>query len=448
MNSSAIGQCRTALISLIAGVSGVVTPVLGQVVHEQQKLLAEDGQLGDNFGWAIAEDNGIIAIGAKLDDDSASQAGSAYLFNTSNGNQILKLLPNDGARAEQFGASIDIQDDIVAVGAIWDDDNGLAAGSAYLFDVKTGAQLHKLLPNDGSFADNFGNSISIDNGIVAVGASSSNVHGAVYLFDIATGTQLAKITPNDGANSDIFGWSVDLQDGILAVGSHLHDGAGTDAGAVYLFDATSFEQLAKIVPDDTSPGEMFGGSIAMDDGVLAVGARRDNDNGMWSGSAYLFDVHTGAQFAKLLAHDGQSDDYFGSRLAIKDGLVAVRASTDDHGALSGAVYIFDAKTGEQIIKLLPSDGAESDRFGSSLALNGNTVVVGAYHDDNSEGSVYVFNISCPIDMTNDGDIDFFDISAFLEAFQINDPLADLTNDGVYNFFDVSAFLIAFSAGCS
>lgn len=54
---------------------------------------------------------------------------------------------------------------------------------------------------------------------------------------------------------------------------------------------------------------------------------------------------------------------------------------------------------------------------------------------------------CPADLTGDGILNFFDVSAFLSAFSANDPLADFTGDGVYNFFDVSAFLSAFAAGC-
>ena len=55
--------------------------------------------------------------------------------------------------------------------------------------------------------------------------------------------------------------------------------------------------------------------------------------------------------------------------------------------------------------------------------------------------------SCPADMTGDGVLDFFDVSAFLAAFGNLDPSADFTQDGAYDFFDVSAFLTAFSDGC-
>ena len=54
---------------------------------------------------------------------------------------------------------------------------------------------------------------------------------------------------------------------------------------------------------------------------------------------------------------------------------------------------------------------------------------------------------CPADLTGDGTLNFFDISAFLSAFSANDPAADFDGNGTFNFFDISAFLSAFSAGC-
>jgi len=54
---------------------------------------------------------------------------------------------------------------------------------------------------------------------------------------------------------------------------------------------------------------------------------------------------------------------------------------------------------------------------------------------------------CPADFTNDGTLNFFDVSAFLVAFNAQDPIADLNNDGFFNFFDVSSFLTSYQAGC-
>jgi hypothetical protein len=100
--------------------------------------------------------------------------------------------------------------------------------------------------------------------------------------------------------------------------------------------------------------------------------------------------------------------------------------------------------------LLPSDGATSDSFGGSVAIDGDTIVIGAQGDSDNganTGSAYVFFTSCQADLTGDGMLNFFDISAFLAAFTAQDPIADFDGNGLFNFFDVSAFLGAFAAGC-
>jgi hypothetical protein len=69
------------------------------------------------------------------------------------------------------------------------------------------------------------------------------------------------------------------------------------------------------------------------------------------------------------------------------------------------------------------------------------------------GEIEVGNLSfsiltpCPADLTGDGNLDFFDVSAFLNGYNAMDPVADFTGDGVFDFFDVSAFLNAYNAGC-
>jgi len=156
---------------------------------------------------------------------------------------------------------------------------------------------------------------------------------------------------------------------------------------------------------------------------------------------------------KLQPDDGTEFDQFGYRVAISGTTAIVGAAEDDdNGSSSGSAYLFDTTTGQQLFKLLPSDGAEDDLFGFSVAISGTTVIVGAYQDDDNgdrSGSAYIFTAPspCPPDLTNDGSLDFFDVSAFLTAYAANDPVADFNADGSFNFFDVSAFLVAYIAGC-
>jgi hypothetical protein len=104
--------------------------------------------------------------------------------------------------------------------------------------------------------------------------------------------------------------------------------------------------------------------------------------------------------------------------------------------------------------MVSADIANNDFFGNAVAVSGNSVLIGAYSDDDqggNSGSFYVFDqgcaASCPADLTGEGDLNFLDVSAFLAAFGNQDPIADFEPDGSFNFLDVSAFLADFGAGC-
>ncbi len=447
------------IAAITLSVFGALTaPALGQVINEDFKVLPNDGESQDRFGFSIGIDNGIMAVGARFADHSGPSSGSAYLFNASTGVQIMELVPDDAIPGHRFN-SIAIDNGVVAVGAWNDGDNGPESGAVYLFDASTGAQLFKLLPDDGEAFDRFGQFLAIDNGLVAVGAQfnddNGNSSGSAYVFNASTGAQMAKLLPDDGEENDNFGKSIGISNGVVVIGAHRSGDNGIASGSAYLFDASSGTQIAKLLANDAAEGDEFGYAVAIDNGIVAVGARLDRDNGNSSGSAYLFVAPSGSQITKLLPDDGAVGDRFGFSVAIDNGIVAVGAWFDrDNGPSSGSAYLFDASTGTQIIKLLPSDGDSGDLFSSSIDIDNGVVAVGARSNgDNGpdSGSAYVFTApvpDCPADLTGDGLLNFFDISAFLTAFNAQDPAADFNNDGLYNFFDISAFLIEFAAGCS
>jgi FG-GAP repeat len=445
---------QLTLATIALSVFGVL-PAAGQVINEDLKLTASDGAGNQFFGFSIAIDNDLVAVGASQDDDNGTRSGSAYVFDASTGVQIAKLVPDDGEGFDFFGWSIGISNGIVAVGAHQDGDNGTASGSAYVFDASTGAQLFKLLPDDGAEFDWFGTSIAIDNGIVVVGANeddneNGNFAGAAYLFDASTGAQLFKLLPNDGSAGDGFGYSVAIDNGVVAVGAWFDTDNGGASGSAYLFNASTGAQITKLLANDGAQGDHFGTSIAIDNGVVAVGA---SDKGNFAGAAYLFNASGGFQIAKLLPNDGASADFFGLSVGIDNGVVAVASPGDDDNASgSGSAYLFDASTGGQITKLLPSDGGFSDNFGSAIAIANGVIAVGAFKDNDNggdSGSAYLFDTgaSCAADLNGDGVLDFFDVSAFLNAFSAQDPVADFNGDGLFDFFDVQAFLNAYAVGC-
>ena len=127
----------------------------------------------------------------------------------------------------------------------------------------------------------------------------------------------------------------------------------------------------------------------------------DNDNGLDSGSVYVF-KREGAQWiemTKLIADDGEADDYFGFSVAISGDFILIGAPNDaDNGRFSGSIYLFKLQGSEwiQINKVTPSDAAPVDVFGFAVAIDENHAVVGAPEDDDNgdrSGSAYIYDLT-------------------------------------------------------
>ncbi len=154
----------------------------------------------------------------------------------------------------------------------------------------------------------------------------------------------------------------------------------------------------KLTASDAAAGDVFGFSVALSGDTALVGAVGDDDAGSFSGSAYVF-VRSGTswiQQAKLTASDAASNDIFGGSVAlIGDTALVGAAGDDDAGSVSGSAYVFvrSGTTWTEQAKLTASDAAAGDRFGIAVALNGSTALVVAPNDDDaafSSGSAYVF----------------------------------------------------------
>jgi hypothetical protein len=257
----------------------------------------------------------------------------------------------------------------------------------------------KLTASDAAEGGRFGRSVGISGNTAIIGAHSDDAlilgapvlgSGSAYLFDVTTGNELFKLTASDAAASDSYGWSVAIDDGVAVVGAPFHDGAGSDTGSAYLYDVSTGQQLFNPIASDAAARDFFGWSVAVSDGVAIVGAPFNDDDGSTSGSAYLFDVLTGSQLFKLTASDAAASDSFGWSVAIDGNTAIVGALRND------AAYLFDVNTGEERFKLTASDAAGGESFGASVAINGNTAIVGAEADSDAgtaSGSAYLFNVT-------------------------------------------------------
>ncbi len=374
---------------------------------ELWKLLAEDGASGDKFGWSVAV-SGTTAIVGATDDDipfNGGEAGAVYIYDTTTGTQTAKLVAADREANSKFGHAVAISGRVAIVGVPFDVDNGDNSGSAYLFDTGTGEQIAKMTPDDARKSDQFGFSVAISGSIAIVGAPGSSDSGAVFLFDADSGAQITKLLPTDAESGISFGSSVAVSGTTVIIGAVNDNDNGSASGSAYLFDTITGKQIAKLLPEDGDLLDFFGASVAINGTTAVVGAVWDEDNGLQSGSAYLFDATTGVQIAKLLSADGAIGDEFGYAVAINAETVVVGARHDgDSGDLSGSAYLFDANTGTQIAKILPTDAYYSSVFGHSLGVSGSTLIVGAYWDGYFDGTreirpgaAYIFDISntCP-----------------------------------------------------
>ncbi len=376
--------------------------------------MPSDGTEQDEFGLSVGISGSRAIVGAPGDEVVAHASGSAYIFDTTTAQQLFKLVPDDTDEDDEFGYSVAISGIRAIIGAPYDRVDNVETGSAYLYDVTTGQQLFKLLAIDGESNDELGSSVAISGVRAICGAprddDNGSSAGSAYLFDTTTGNQLFKLLPNDGAENDQFGFSVAISGTIAIVGSPRDDDSGLDSGSAYLFDTTTGLQLFKLLADDGEAGggetgDQFGWTVSIDGSRAIIGARLNDDNGNNSGSAYIFDTTTGKQLFKLLPSDGAANFFFGNSVAIR-GTTAIIGSSGDgvNGQGSGSAYIFDATSGKQIDKLIPSDGAEFDFFGSSVAISGTGTMIGVSSDDDNgslSGSAYI----TAIDSDGDGLLD-------------------------------------------
>ena len=245
--------------------------------------------------------------------------------------------------------------------------------------------------------------------------------GARYPLTIDPIFEDARLTASDEAAGDAFGVSVAVSGDTVVVGAFADDiGSNTDQGSAYVFVrpaggwAGALTENAKLIASGGEANKLFGLSVAVSGDTVVVGAAFDDvgDN-IGQGAAYVFVKPSGGwaglltEDAKLVALDGQPVDFFGDSVAVSGDTVVVSASFGDVGQNrdQGAVYVFVKPAGgwagllQENAKLVASDGAANDfsfslGFDESVAMSGDTVVLGAAGDDvgpnTDQGSAYVF----------------------------------------------------------
>lgn len=433
----------------------------GSVWSEDAKLTASDAAAGDHFGRDVAIQGSRVLVGAWLDSDAGSASGSAYVFQDgpSGWSETQKLVASDGGPGDFFGFRVALGASGAIIGASYDDDVAANSGAAYIYDLTPSGYVEqqKLKASDAGVNDLFGSSVDIDHLAAMVGSPYDGdggvAKGSVYLFewDGSSWVETRKEVGADSAPDDEFGWDVSVdvepEGPVMVVGAPRHDGAGTDAGAVYFIDPdvdddgllneVETDTGSYVSPSDTGTdpivadtdgdeyidgdevaigsdpfdplepfqqqvaaadpvvGASLGRSVAIDDGTLMAGAGRLSGD---PGAMYVFTQVAGdwTQQAKLVAFDGDPTPTFGFSVAVAGSAAAAGARwSDEAGSRSGSVYVFERSgvTWMPDVELVGLDTDPDDEFGFSVAMGRGTLVVGAPYWDElgvEYGAAYVF----------------------------------------------------------
>ncbi len=428
-----VGKVESCVLILATvGVFSGIAHADDQEIFEES-ILFPDPQISGEFGTSLAFENGVLVVGA------INQPASIIDLGTLSPTDIVYPVNTDSDSL--FGFDIEIDDGIMAVSASFEGIHDPESGAVYLYDIATGQQTHRLAPTEGEGVIDFGLSLAMDNGQVIVGSMNG-----FHVFDAATGAVLNSFAISE--QTQFFGNASEAVDGKLIIGAPGENSImGFDTGAVYIYDINTGVELMKITANDATASAHFGDSLAVDDGMIVIGAP-GAENGQ--GGVYVFDVETGMEITKLdpIAQDGFAGPRFGQALDIDNGVIVVGTPNGrDDENLFGMVQLFDATSGIQTSMLRVRDPLNNARrFGYSVLIESGLVVVGAI----DTSTALIFDLSsgeCVADFNSDGDLNFFDITDFISALGSENPASDLNGDDEFNFFDVSMFLGAFSQGC-
>ncbi|MCE5286084.1 MAG: FG-GAP repeat protein [Pelosinus sp.] len=253
------------------------------------------------------------------------------------------------------------------------------------------SNLVQITASDRALEDFFGGSVEISGDTAIVGASGRNANtGAAYIYvrNGTTWTQQAELIANNGVSGDLFGISVAISGDIVIVGA---SGKNAMSGAAYIYvrSGTSWIQQAELTVSDAFYNS-FGSSVAISSNTAIVGASSGNAN---TGAAYIY-VRNGTiwtEQAELTASEGVSNDQFGYSVAIS-GDTAIIGFANEEKVGKAYIYTRSGTTWTEQAKLTASGGALGDWFGAAVAISGDTAIIG-FANEEKVGKAYIYTRS-------------------------------------------------------
>jgi hypothetical protein len=267
---------------------------------EEDKVTASDGAAGDYFGMFVSISGNYAIVGSPWDDDNGNESGSAYIIRRDGGNWIEehKIIAGDGGVGDNFGYAVSIEGDYVIVGAYLDDNGGIDRGSAYIFrsDAGTWIEEKKITANDGADGDNFGGSVSLAGEYVIIGAfqddDNGDNSGSAYIYKRSGSiwSEQQKLIASDAADNDLFGLAVAISGDYSIIGAPFNSDFGAGSGSSYIFrrNGTAWTEQHKITASDGAQGDTFGDAVALSGEYAIVSAEYSDNSGSNRGSAYIY----------------------------------------------------------------------------------------------------------------------------------------------------------------
>ena len=421
----------------LVGDRGAGYPLTLNPFAQQGELWDRSGTSGEEFAESVAVAGRTMVVGT-VNYVAAStdvEQGAVYVFTApasgwAHAKQVAILKAPRGRSEEEFGRSVAISGHTIVVGAPFREvGSHTGQGESYVFvkpasGWKSVAPTAELTARGGAAHEYFGESVAISGHTVLVGAPGRKVgghaaQGAVDVFAVpgaprdAGARQLGALTSPDGQANDALGISVAISGGTVVAGADQHRvGETADQGAVYIFAKRTTgwrgaRETAELSNSRGESGELFGRIVAISQNTVVVGAPDRRGENAEQGAAYVFAKPShgwaGAltQTAELTASDPGRSDQFGGALAISGGVIVAGAPghTLGQNTEQGAGYVFvEPATGwvtaTESNELTAASGAAGDRLGLSVAISGDTLLVGApgraVRGELAQGAVYAF----------------------------------------------------------
>lgn len=387
---ASVAACRVAAWVLTAALPSVTSAVAdGPVVRPDRVVAASDPGPWDVAGYAIAFDGTTLLLGARGVDAPASNSGAVYVFRRVSGQwaQTQKLVFSASTANSQIGTSVAV---LGAVGVAGAPNRGMS-GAAFVLRASGGAWFSQVELTDAQLGSGaqFGASVACSENVLAVAAPNASEGvgagaGRVRIFDRVTQTwsagQVVRAPfPDPG---DRFGESVSLSGNWLAVGSPGDDDWEINSGAVYVFERVggTFVQRAKLRAPVPQAEAWYGSSVAVRDGMLVVGAPFENRLGFDDGSAYVYRIDASGipVLARVLSAAVPTDSLnFGYSVATDGvGIVVGAPGFAVEDAVVGGAWAYLDADGVADAVLRPSGTPTLSLAGTGVAISSGAVVVG------------------------------------------------------------------------